>query len=37
MIRNGRVQPDDEGEMFSSADLARQYGTRVARGRPRLR
>ncbi|RTE87882.1 MULTISPECIES: hypothetical protein [Bradyrhizobium] len=31
MIHNGRLQPDGEGEMFGSADLASQYGASVAR------
>ncbi|UFW51502.1 MULTISPECIES: DUF6894 family protein [Bradyrhizobium] len=31
IFHNGQLQPDDEGEMFGSADLAGQYGARVAR------
>ncbi|MCA6098890.1 DUF6894 family protein [Bradyrhizobium australafricanum] len=31
IIHNGHLQPDEEGEMFGSADLAEQYGARVAR------
>ncbi|KRQ03496.1 DUF6894 family protein [Bradyrhizobium manausense] len=31
IIHNGQFQPDEEGEMFGSADLAREYGARVAR------
>ncbi|MCD9898127.1 hypothetical protein ACVI1J_005841 [Bradyrhizobium diazoefficiens] len=31
IIHNGRFQPDSDGEVFGSADLAGQYGARVAR------
>ncbi|PPQ15473.1 hypothetical protein CV770_31425 [Bradyrhizobium sp. AC87j1] len=31
IIHNGLLRPDDEGEMFGSADLAGQYGASVAR------
>lgn len=31
IIHNGQLQADDAGEMFGSADLAAQYGARVAR------
>jgi len=30
IIHNGQLQPDDEGEQFSSADQADDYGARVA-------
>ncbi|MGX0962734.1 hypothetical protein AB7M63_003183 [Bradyrhizobium japonicum] len=30
IIHNGRFQPDSDGEVFGSADLAGQYGARVA-------
>ncbi|RZN11063.1 hypothetical protein CWO91_10310 [Bradyrhizobium genosp. SA-3] len=31
IIHKGQLQADDAGEMFGSANLARQYGARVAR------
>lgn len=31
IIHNGETQTDDEGEVFGSPDLARQYGARTAR------
>ncbi|MGY4237262.1 hypothetical protein ACVIIW_006209 [Bradyrhizobium sp. USDA 4449] len=31
IIHNGQLQVDDEGEQFSSADLASDYGARIAR------
>jgi hypothetical protein len=31
IFHNGETQADDVGEMFSSAELAVQYGARVAR------
>ncbi|MFK4537935.1 hypothetical protein ABIA00_006118 [Bradyrhizobium ottawaense] len=31
IIHNGRFQPDSDGEVFGSADLAGQYGASVAR------
>ncbi|OPY95897.1 hypothetical protein A5906_07245 [Bradyrhizobium sacchari] len=31
IINNGQLQAGDAGEMFESADLAMQYGARVAR------
>ncbi|SFO74728.1 hypothetical protein SAMN05216330_104477 [Bradyrhizobium sp. Ghvi] len=31
IIHNGQLQADDVGEQFSSADLADDYGSRVAR------
>ncbi|MCK1619570.1 hypothetical protein IVA96_23935 [Bradyrhizobium sp. 159] len=31
IIHNGHLQADDEGELFGTAELAVQYGARVAR------
>jgi hypothetical protein len=31
IIHNGQIQADDAGEMFGSAELAVDYGARVAR------
>ncbi|MFK4507156.1 DUF6894 family protein [Bradyrhizobium daqingense] len=31
IFHRGETQPDDEGEMFGSPELAAQYGARVAR------
>ncbi|MCK1544024.1 hypothetical protein IVA98_05605 [Bradyrhizobium sp. 160] len=31
IIHNGHLQADDEGELFGTAELAIQYGARVAR------
>ncbi|MGY3649745.1 hypothetical protein ACVWW2_005036 [Bradyrhizobium sp. LM4.3] len=31
IFHKGEIQPDDEGELFVSAEVAGQYGARVAR------